>query len=297
MLLRKITGIKPDSQKRGSQSRKRRVWRYAAMALVMTACCAVAFISGSDEKISSLQTSETGFTVGLPALLTKTEITPSLTSETVDVFGGSMAHGWLDPNDDSYLRRAFAIRSASTDVTYNYVDHTIVGETPYLLNTQDPSKFMDDMVADKPNIVVLSWGLLNSMSSKNQITVSVFGSAVHQEIAEALGVRAVVLIVTPPVTEASATFDHTKQEEFIDKLIQEANSFHSPNVVVFNVWMQMVNYLTAHSQTYANYYGNNWHPNQAGHELAGMLLANDLMEKYQYGHILWTNSEKHTNPV
>ncbi len=216
----------------------------------------------------------------LNAVIRTTGMQSDLNFEKVDVFGGSMAHGWLDPNDDSYLRRAFATRSESTNTMYDYIDHTIIGETPVMLNQSDPDQYEQWLVQDQPQVVVLSWGLLNSMSSRHAVSATVFASAVKQEIAEALGVHAVVLIVTPPVTEESATVDHAKQEIYLNHLFAVAKSFHNANVVICDVYHQMEVYLAAHGQTYQDYYGNSWHPNQAGHELAGMLLANDLTQAF-----------------
>lgn len=210
-----------------------------------------------------------------------------LNHETVDIFGGSMAHGWLDPKDNSYLRRAFTARSASTNTNYKYVDHTIIGETPYLLDTKDKSKFISWLKEDKPQIVVFSWGVENSMSSRHRITIEEFTQAVHSEIAQALRDHAVVLIVSPPVTQELVVNDRLKTATWINQLFQVAASFHSKNVYTIDLYHQMQLYLTAHGQTYKNYYGNSWHPNQAGHELAGGILANDLVQSFGFGPILF----------
>jgi|GEM_PF-1532426 len=278
--------LERTEQNRGVKRRRRR-WRDLLLAMTFAACLAGAFVGGWEAKTKNLESNGTALAASLSSIGDDTGMGKSLTQETVDVFGGSMAHGWLDPKDDSYLKRAFTTRSDSTDVTYDYVDHTVVGQTPVLLATQKPNQFKDYMQRDKPDVVVLSWGLLNSMSSRHKTTITAFGNAIHQEIADALAVHAVVLIVTPPVTQLSATTDAQKQEQFLTKLNQEAKSFNSINVVVIDVYHQMADYLTAHDQTYEDYYGNSWHPNEAGHELAGMLLSNDLMERYHYGPIVW----------
>lgn len=208
----------------------------------------------------------------------------SLVTERVDVFGGSIAHGWVDPHNDSYLRRAFSLRSESTNTNYDYIDHTIVGETPVLL--QKSGQYQTWLATDRPQIVVLSWGLLNSMDSKHKITATQFGAAVHTEIAKALAAHAVVFIVTPPVVQASATTLHARQETFIGELFTVVSNFKNKNIVIFDVYHQMEAYMAAHGQTYLAYYnGNSWHPDAAGHELAGMLLFNDLVEKYGLGSV------------
>lgn len=210
-----------------------------------------------------------------------------LHNETVDVVGGSMAHGWLDPHNDSYLRRAFAARSGSTNTTYHYVDHTIIGETPYMLRTSTPGRFTGWLKQDKPQVVVISWGILNSMTSRHKTTMEQFISSLHDEITAALQAHAVVLIVTPPVTKESATYDHEKQAQWMHAMFQMLAAFRSKNIYTIDVYQQMADYLKAHGQTYQNYYGNSWHPNQAGHILAGNILANDLVKTFGVGPITW----------
>jgi hypothetical protein len=153
------------------------------------------------------------------------------------------------------------------------------------MEKQHPGQFEAFMKKDKPQIVVFSWGLLNDISSRHKVSVDTFGNAVKKQIAEALAAHTVVLIVTPPVTEESATNDHIKIETYINKLFSVADSFRNPNVINIDVYHQMERYMNAHHQTYKAYYGNSWHPNRAGHILAGELLANDLIQKFGQGPI------------
>lgn len=46
-------------------------------------------------------------------------------TETVMVVGGSSAHGWADPNHNSYLRRGFDLLAKATHVNDRYVDQSI----------------------------------------------------------------------------------------------------------------------------------------------------------------------------
>jgi hypothetical protein len=208
-----------------------------------------------------------------------------LNQETVDIIGGSMAHGWLDPKDNSYLRRAFTTRSQSTNTNYKYVDHTFAGETPYLLDTNDKAKFALWLKTDHPQVVVFSWGIENSMSSHHQTSIDQFASGIHDEIAETLKAHATVLIVTPPLTQELVVNDRLMTDIWINRMFQVASSFKSDNVYIEDIDHQMQLYVTAHGKTYKDYYGNSWHPNQAGHELAGNLLANDLVQTFGFGPI------------
>jgi hypothetical protein len=146
----------------------------------------------------------------------------TLINEKVDVFGGSAAYGFFDPERDSYLQRAFSARAGATNVNYQYINHTVVGGTAFVMEKQHPGQFEAHMKKDKPQVVVFSWGLLNDISSRHKVSVDTFGNAVKTQIAEALAAHAVVLIVTPPVTEESATHDHTKIETYINKLFSVA---------------------------------------------------------------------------
>lgn len=201
-------------------------------------------------------------------------LTVSLHQESVMVLGGSMAHGWKDPNDDSYLRRAFQSLTNSTNTNYTYTDQTIIGGRA--ISVQQNNELPTWLSNDKPNIVVISWGLLDDSYDKTPIDQ--FSDAIHDEIAQSLSQNAVVLIVTPPVVQAAATNYHAQVEAYIDAEFNVAASFHNGNIYCFNLNDEMSKYMTAHGQTWQQYKGDVWHPNQAGHELAGNLLYNDLIQ-------------------
>ncbi|GMA63475.1 hypothetical protein GCM10025859_39150 [Alicyclobacillus fastidiosus] len=200
---------------------------------------------------------------------------PTATKENVMVVGGSMAHGWKDPNDDSYLKRAFQSLTDSTNVTYEYHDKTIVGGSA---TTVSKSKFESWLQGVKPNVVVLSWGFLND--AHNKVSPTAIRQAISDEITEALAAHAVVLVVSPPVTEASETNYETLTNEYVSEEFAAAKSIENPNVYDMDVLNQMRSFLTAHNETWRQYFGDSWHPNQAGHELAGSLLFNDLIETF-----------------
>lgn len=201
------------------------------------------------------------------------QLQPNLNRETVMVVGGSMAHGWKDPHNDSYLKRAFQSLSQTTNTQYTYVDDTVIGGTAVKLGA---SKFDAELQKAHAQVVVLSWGLLNDVSDKTPMAT--FQQAIHDEIATALKAHAVVLMVTPPVVEATATVNATAVANYISGEFQVANSFHNPNIDLFNLNAQMATYMEAHGQTWKTYYGDSWHPNQAGHQLAGHLLYNDIIQ-------------------
>lgn len=117
--------------------------------------------------------------------------------------------------------------------------------------------------------------------------MSTFKQAVHSEISDALKAHAVVLIVSPPVVQALATYYHSEAETWIQAEFQVADSFHNRNVHNINLNAQMDSYLTAHGETYLAYRGDNWHPNEAGHLLAGQLLYNNVLVTFGMNPILY----------
>ncbi|WAH36782.1 SGNH/GDSL hydrolase family protein [Alicyclobacillus dauci] len=197
------------------------------------------------------------------------------TQEKVMVVGVSIAHGWKDPNDDSYLKRAFQLLSDSTNMTYQYVNKTIVGGSAMNVPKSEYESWLSTV---KPQLVVLSWGFLND-ASKNVSPIAVH-QAILNEISEALAVHAVVLVVSPPVTKASETGYQTLTNRYVSEEFSAAKSLHNPNVYTLDVLNQMRSYLKAHNQTWQPYFGDSWHPNQVGYQLAGSLLYNDLIETF-----------------
>ncbi|WDM03109.1 SGNH/GDSL hydrolase family protein [Alicyclobacillus cycloheptanicus] len=218
----------------------------------------------------------------------KQNLQPEMNAEKVLIVGGSMAHGWKDPNDDSYLKRAFSELTSSTDTTWIYDDHTTIGGSPAENNIQ--SKFRTWVQQDKPQVVVISWGLLNDIVDKTPMRK--FNQAIRGEIQDALAAHAVVVFVTSPVTEATETYDHQQVANYISNEIHDAQSFHSPNVYFLNLNQQMETYMAAHGQTWLNYYGDSWHPNQAGHILAGKLLFDEWIQTFGTGPVRWQPDAK-----
>lgn len=213
-------------------------------------------------------------------------LSTNLTTEKVMAVGGSMAHGWKDPNNDGYLKRAFQALNNSTNTKYVYDDRTQPGGSPTW--AEKNNKFQTWLTQDKPQIVVISWGLLNDVFAKTPMDE--FSDAIHDEIQESLAAGAVVVFVTSPVTKATATYNHGPVERFIHTEEAEAASFNSPNVYFIELNQDMANYLTAHGQTWQNYYGDSWHPDSAGHELAGELLFDEWIQMFGTSAPTWQST-------
>lgn len=188
--------------------------------------------------------------------------------------GSSVAEGWDDPKAGGYLTRTFAALNRDTAGKYVFFNKSVAGDGAPKVAAQYPKW----LASVKPGIVVISWGGLDDANDKTP--VSVFRAAVHAQIAEALAMHAVVMIVTPPVTRASYTQYRVQEPMYLNAEMDVARSFHNSNVQVFDVFDQMKSYLTAHGQTYVPYMGDGWHPNTRGHILAGDLLTADITAHY-----------------
>lgn len=215
-------------------------------------------------------------------------LSTSIVDEKVMVVGGSIAHGWKDPNDDSFIKRAFQSLSDTTNTKYTYDDHTITGASP--VDIYKNGKYVAWIQSDKPNVVVISWGLLNDIS--DHTPTSEFRTAIENEIQTALQAHARVLLVTSPVVEANATYDLSKIKTYRTIEMNAVQSAKTPNAQYIDLNGDMSTYMRAHGQTWKMYYGDSWHPNQAGHELAGELLSNHLVSLFGMGPIQFEQKAK-----
>lgn len=200
------------------------------------------------------------------------------THDTVMVVGGSIARGSLDPHKNSYIRRAFTALSKDTHTLYSYKDQTLIGGTAASRKAKNPQEFEGWLKADKPQVVVLAWGIMSDLYDKTP--KAEFESAIHTEIQEALQAHAVVFVITPPVVKALATNRHDAGVTYMQEEFDVAKSFHSQSVFTFDVFSQMESYMKAHHQSYQMYYGDNWHPNGLGHQVAGQLLYRDFAQTF-----------------
>lgn len=193
--------------------------------------------------------------------------------------GGSVAYGWDDTKQGGgYLARAFRSLSSAGGTRYSIANRAVIGANAIQMATRYPQW----LNAVKPNVVVISWGGLNDAWPRTPL--SRYQAEISREIALALQIHAVVLVVTPPVTRATYTRYVLQEPMYLQAETAVARSFHSPNVQVFDVFDQMKAYLRAHHQTYKPYMADGWHPNSAGHILAGRLLFQDLVR--------WLRSQK-----
>lgn len=204
--------------------------------------------------------------------------TSSPTVERVMVIGGSVAHGWKAAHNDGYLQRAFQAMSDHTPTHYVYYDRTIVGTDGTQLATLYKGRYSAWLAAIRPQVVVISWGLLNDAYTK--VTQVAFRAHLLKETRQALAEHAVVLLVTPPVTKATYTEFRVQQPQYVQSELDVVKIMDSPDVILFNVFAQMKAYLVNHHQTYVPYMGDGWHPNTAGHILAGTLLYQDLRARF-----------------
>jgi acyl-CoA thioesterase-1 len=127
---------------------------------------------------------------------------------------------------------------------------------------------------NKPNMVVISFGMLNDSYKKTPITQ--IKKSVYKEIAMSLNHCASVVIVTPASTYASYTYNKTQVWQYIDAELAVAKSFHNPNIHIIDLLTQEDNYIASHGGNIKAYEADSWHPNAAGHALAGNLLAQDM---------------------
>ena len=204
--------------------------------------------------------------------------------ETVMAIGGSVAYGWVDPKGGGYLARAFATMQQKTGRVFHFVNKAIVGANSTQLNiTLYKGRYTSWLSQVKPQVTVISWGLLNDCLPNTPLPR--FESTIRGEIQKALDRHSVVLMVTPPVTKASYTQYLEKEPVYVNSEVYVADSFDSPNVVTFDLFDQMKAYIAAHNLNYMQFQTDGWHPNAAGHTLAGKILAQDMLRRYGDGPI------------
>ncbi|GLV14876.1 hypothetical protein Heshes_25600 [Alicyclobacillus hesperidum] len=190
------------------------------------------------------------------------------------IIGSSVARGWKDnPQEGGYLQRAFDAMSVLTPTTYEVIDKAQPGRG--VLTIRD--SYVDWLDTYQPNFVVIAWGGLDDLAQKTPFAV--YDGEIRWQISEALAHHASVILVTTPVSKASYTTYRVAQQNLMNSEIQVADSFHNPNVYVFNVFDQMKQYLSAHHESIVSYMGDGWHPNANGHALAAQLLVQDMMSK------------------
>ncbi len=192
----------------------------------------------------------------------------------VMAIGGSVARGWDAGPNQGYLTLALNTVSEDLNTNIKFWNESIGGYTPERLNAY----FARLMKAYRPKIVIISWGILDDLAAKTPKTV--FQASIRQEVDLSVQLGAKVWVVTPPVTEATySPRDSVLEEVYAGYEIQAAKSVHPGDVQVFDVLNSMKEYLKANHQSVTLYASNAWHPNAAGHILAGQLLADMIMNR------------------
>ncbi len=193
---------------------------------------------------------------------------------TVMAVGGSSAQGYDAPKLDGYLTRALSTVSTTLNIPISFVNKAKSGDIPTMLAPQyDPL-----LHTVKPNVVIISWGLLNSIARR--VPEGMFQRVIQSEVSMAVKFGADVWIVTPPVTPATYVGHDVKLERvYAYREILGARAVHSTHVHVFDLLNAMKTYLRDHHQSYKPYASNNWHMNKAGHVLAGQILADAILRR------------------
>lgn len=193
-------------------------------------------------------------------------------SARVMAIGGSAAHGWDDAKGfGGYLARTFVSLSSDTKTPFHFTNESVEGKGP----TYYVSRMDGLLKKDKPDMVVISFGLLNDLYDKTP--QSTLNSAVKQEIEDALAAHATVVIVTPPITGASYVEFKNTEWGAIEQEIKTAESLKNPNVHIIDLFTPMKKYLAVHKQTWQMYAADGWHPNEAGHKLAATILTHEFL--------------------
>lgn len=213
-------------------------------------------------------------TVGI--LLVAASLTVGLDRAPVSVptviIGGSAAKGWHDRTSQGYISRALAEYEGKSLVHFVIHNHAMPGAP--VTDGAIAHQFPEWMEKTKGGLVVIAWGLLNDIrlhTSDQEILAQV-----RREIRWALETDHEVLVVSPPATLASFTFDSTSQVRLWGQIASVARSFHDPRVNVVNVLGPMMHYVRQHHQNPRWYMKGKWDPDTRGHVLASHFLLKGL---------------------
>lgn len=191
------------------------------------------------------------------------------------VVGGSAAAGWRDATGAGYVSRGLTRYAQRAGLTLRIANRAIPGaRVVNRLTQRDLAGWIRRPAPHR--LVVLAWGTLNDL--RHHTPAPAMARSLHRQIQTALAAHAVVLVITPPVTRASFEEDRLAEPAAVRQELVVAHSFHSPNVYEANVFGAMKQYLAVHHVTYRRLMAGRWHPNTAGHRLAGTLLAHALLK-------------------
>lgn len=164
--------------------------------------------------------------------LTGMDDSSPLESWVILAVGGSVAKGWNAMNNDGYLSIALADLSTQLNRKVKFWNDSIGGYTPLKFNPL----FAKLLKAHHPNIVIISWGMLDEKDAK-------------------------------------------REEQYAKCEITAARTVTSAHVHVFDLLNNMKRWLKSHHLSVNAYASNAWHPNTAGHALAGQLLDTLLLKR------------------
>ena len=220
-------------------------------------------------------------TVALAGLaFSKTPPPPRPLQPTVLIIGGSAAYGWYDRSGLGFVERGLkAWNRWPRGVAFK--NQAVPGAT--VRNPTIRGNYHDWLHDYRPTIVALQWGMLNDL--RVGTPWSLIMAVIRKEIMEAIAIRAVVMIITPPATEATYDVDRGTEVAVVAEELKMARSLNNPNVYAFNVLGAMKTYLAPHHLTYAPFMKGPWDPNTRGHRLAGRLLAAELKKKLPRGQV------------
>lgn len=186
--------------------------------------------------------------------------------------GGSVAVGWNDATKLGYLGRAMQEIGATLRINVDFVNKSTGGFTPTRLG----STFAQYLQVVHPQVVIISWGLLDDIA--NKISTQQFMNQIQYEVALAAKENCEVWIVTPPVTAATYVGkSSTLEPMYAADEISAARSVKGAKVVVFDLLDEMKRYLKNNHLSYQPLISNAWHPNTKGHQLAGELLSEAII--------------------
>ncbi len=189
------------------------------------------------------------------------------------VIGGSAADGWLDRTHEGYVVRGLRDYARAEGVQAQIQNRAIPGAR--VVNPLVQRSLGQWVRQVGPHaVVVLAWGMLNDL--KRHTPTRAVLAALARQIAVVLAHHDTVLIVTPPATRA--TYQRFPQEEprLVHLELAVAKRFDSAHLFVDNVFQAERAYLASHGLGIAAVTRGPFHPNTAGAELGGHLMARRL---------------------
>ncbi len=205
--------------------------------------------------------------------VTNTKKTPvttrkSITGISVMGIGGSIAEGHGAPNDNGYLQMTFHHYG---DVYHN---KAIYGANSTQLATLYKGDYQSWLNQIHPQAVAISWGLLNDVVPDTPY--SKFNEYLKTEINQALTKKAMVFIITPPITEFS--YGPYQKQEFLynEEEIHFVQKLNKPHVYILDLFTQMNSYIKDNHLNISNLSSDPHHPNSKGYQIAADILIKDL---------------------